>query len=142
AGARRATDDHEPRRGLRDEIELRGVDEAGDVREMLVGAPAEAAPPGAELARLAVADLVRAERRALAAGEPDDVAREPPPAAARAVLELEDALGAVDAPELAVADRDRAARQHHAFLHAPGDLLLVLLALAVAVEDARDGRVA
>src|SRR6185295_18289653 len=87
------------------------------------------------------ADVVRAERRALPAGQPRRLALESLPAVRRGVVELEDPFRRFDAPELAIADRHRAPRQHDAFFHAAGDLLLVLLALAVAIEDARDGRV-
>src|SRR5207249_2624565 len=86
-------------------------------------------------------DVVRAERGALAAGEPGRLRLDAPPSVGLGRVGLEDALRSLDALERAVADGDRAPRAQHTGARAAGDLLLERLALAVGVEEARDGRV-
>src|SRR5207244_10211217 len=96
---------------------------------------------GAESTMRARTDVVRAESGALAAGEPGRLDLDAPPSVGVGRVGLEDALRSLDALERAVADGDRAPRGQHTGARAAGDLLLERLALAVGVEEARDGRV-
>src|SRR6185369_9495677 len=85
AGARGAADHDEARRRARDQRELLRVDEAGDVGEMLVRAPAGAGGLGAKPAVRGIAGRMRPDRGALAAGEPRRLAIDAAPAAVRRV---------------------------------------------------------
>ena len=99
-----------PADGPRDQRELLGVDQAGDVGQALVGA-ARARRSGSVPSRraAAVARRVHAERGALAAREPRRLARD-----AHASCPLASATkipsGASMRASVAAADRDRAAR--------------------------------
>jgi hypothetical protein len=124
-----------------DQVELRGVDQARDVGQALVRAQRAPARVGAEPPRAALARL-HAQRGAFSAREPRQRLRRDAPAALRGVVRHEHALGRLDALQLSGADCYGPARLDPAFLDAPADLLLVLVALLVAVEELRDRRVA
>ena len=138
AAARAALDHDDAAARLRDQLELLLVDQRRDLGERLVSA--HRAVVHAELA-LRAAGRDRARGLAHAAVEHGrELTDRLHPAAAR-VLE-ERALRRADAAEVAARDRDVPPRVDDAVHAAAGDLFLVVVALFVAIVDARDGRVA
>jgi hypothetical protein len=145
SGPRGSTNHQETGRRLRDQIELVGVDQARDLRQVLVGSTArtEQITPQARRGVLAgppldlAGDGVGTQGRGLAAGQPRPRRLEAPPPAGRVGLGAEQALRCLDAPQCGVADQQRTPRDHLSGTHAPGELLLVLVTLLVAVEDPR-----
>ena len=135
AGARAALDDDEAGGRLRDQLELPRIDQRRDLGEELVRAPVAVAPD-TELAGAVI--VVGAIGRARAAAEPRARARALPLLAA---LE-ERALRRDDPAQRALDDREAAARQHVAVHLFAAEILLVVVALVVAIEEPADRRVA
>ncbi len=98
-------------------------------------------PARPQAGRGAGGDVVHAQRGPLAPRQARPFPLDPAPFAGD-LVDLERALRRVDPSEVPVADRHRPPRHDHALPRAARDLLLVLLPLAVAVEDARDRCVA
>jgi hypothetical protein len=142
ARAGRAADHHVAGGGAGDQVELLRVDQAGDVRQPLVRALGTALRVGTELPIVARVHGVDAQRHAFAAAQLRGFARGVPPAVRLRVVLEERPLRRVDPLQVLLADRHRAPGFDRALVDAAGDVLFVVVALLVAVEELGDGRVA
>ena len=135
-------DDDQAGRRAADQAELLRIDQSGDVRQVLVGALFRPEMRGPEAALLPLRGPVDLQGCALPARQARRLVLDALPLAGGVRLRDEDAFRCVDAGERAVADRDRAPCGDLSRTRAAGDVLLVLVALPVAVEDPRNGGVA
>jgi hypothetical protein len=123
AGARAAANDDHARAFRRDGGELCAVDEGGDLGEVVV-----------HPSRLGPAQLRCTQGRARAAGQATDLDGDRPPGVVRQAHPL--LLSDADPHEPAALHGDRAARLDHPGADVAAEVLLVLVTLFVAVEDA------
>jgi hypothetical protein len=139
AGAGATLNHDDAARRLRDEIELLFVDQRGDLGQAFVGAH-RGAVMNAELAFDGGRGRRGARGFAHAAVKHGRERADRFDPAARRVLQ-ERALRRADAAQVALRNRDIAARFDDAIDAAAGDLFFVVVAFFVAVVDARDRRV-
>ena len=138
ARARGTADHHEAGVGTRDQIELLRVDQAGDVRQVLVRSSPRAGEIGSEASPGTLADAVDAEGRAFASREARCLAAGSSPFVGACGIGEEGALGRLHPLQGAVADREGAPSQDAPLDGSTVDLLLVLVPLLVAVEELSD----
>jgi hypothetical protein len=139
ARTRAAPNGEEARARSRNQLELGRVDEPGDLREALVRTSPAALEVGAQSTTFGLAHLVPPHGGGLAAPKLRPRFFELVP---RAAVFEKDALGRLDAVEARIPDPQGAARLHVALAPSPAKGLLVVFALAVAVEDLRHRGVA